>query len=70
MTDSLQRAFDAASRLPVEEQNALASWLIFELESERKWSELFANSQDKLALLANEALAEHRRGETQDLDLN
>ena len=64
MTESLQNAFDTASRLPDSEQDAIAAWLIAELESERKWDELFNKSQDKLETLANEALAEHARGET------
>ena len=64
MTESLQNAFDTASRLPDREQDAIAAWLIAELESERKWDDLFKKSQDKLEALANEALAEHARGET------
>ena len=70
MTDSLQRAFDAASQLPTGEQEALAAWLLTELESEQKWSQLFEQSSDALASLAKETLAEHSRGETQDLDLD
>lgn len=70
MTESLQRAFDAASQLPESEQDAIATWLLAELESERRWSDLFAASQDHLASLANEALDEHSRGETRELDTN
>ena len=70
MTESLQRAFDAASQLPESEQDAIAIWLLAELESDRKWSDLFAASQDQLASLANEALEEHARGETRELDTN
>ena len=68
MTESLQRAFDAASQLPATEQDAIGTWLLTELESEKKWSDLFARSQDQLASLAREALEEHSRGETLDLD--
>ncbi len=68
MTESLQRAFDAASQLPATEQDAIGTWLLAELESEKKWSDLFARSQDQLATLAKEALDEHSRGDTQDLD--
>lgn len=70
MTESLQRAFDAASQLPADEQEAIAKWILAELESERKWSNLFAASQDQLASLANEALDEHARGKTRELDTN
>lgn len=68
MTDLLKKAFDAASRLSEEEQDAVAEWLLAELASEEKWEERFAESQDVLYLLAREALDEHERGETRDLD--
>jgi hypothetical protein len=38
-----------------------------ELESERRWADAFARSQEFLAGLADEALAEHERGETKPL---
>lgn len=69
MTDLLKKAFDAASRLPEEEQDAVAEWLLAELASEEKWEARFAESQDALTLLAREALDEHERGETRDLAL-
>ncbi len=62
MTDLLKKAFDAASRLPESEQDAVAEWLLAELASEEKWEARFAESQDALSLLAQEALDEHRRG--------
>ena len=68
MTESLRRAFDVASRLPEAEQDAFATWVLSELESEKRWSELFVGSQDQLASLADAALEEHARGETRDLD--
>jgi hypothetical protein len=64
MTESLQNAFDTASQLPDSEQDAIAAWLIAELEADRRWDESFSNSQDKLAFLAKDALAEHARGGT------
>ncbi len=68
MTDLLKKAFDAVSRLPEDEQNALAELLLVELELEEKWEERFTKSQGALSLLAQEALDEHKRGETEDLD--
>ena len=68
MTKLLEQAFEKASELSTEEQNSLAKWLMLELESERRWDEAFARSSDKLENLAAEALLEHRRGETRDLD--
>jgi len=52
------------SLLPLKEQDALAAFLLEELASERKWDEQFATSQDQLALLAREAVAEFRAGRT------
>lgn len=68
MTEALQRAIDAISLLPASEQDALAGWLLTVLESEKKWSELFAKSPDLIASLAQEALDEHARGETRSMD--
>jgi len=68
MTKLLQRAFDEASKLPDGEQDALGRVLLEELASERRWGELFAGSEDLLAELADQALAEHRAGRTDKLD--
>jgi hypothetical protein len=67
MTKLLEKAFEKASSLPAQEQDAIADWLLAELESEGRWANLFAGSQDALKSLASEALEEHRRGETKDL---
>ena len=68
MTKALAKAFAQAVKLPPEDQDALASWLHAEVASERRWSDAFAHSQSHLADLAEEARAEHRRDETEDLD--
>ena len=67
MTTRLEQAFTEASKLSPKEQDALADWVLAELHSEKRWDKLFANSQDTLAQLASEALAEHRKGQTQEL---
>jgi hypothetical protein len=68
MTKLLEKAFEEAGKLPAGEQDSLAQWLLAELESETRWSEQFASSADKLAILAQRALSEHAAGETTDLD--
>ena len=68
MTDLLKKAFDAASRLPEDEQDALAEWLLMELASEEGWRVRFAETQGALSVLAREARDEHQRGETERLD--
>ncbi len=71
MTQLLQKAFERAAKLPQEEQDKFARFLLAELESERRWAELFSRSEseDLLEQLANKALAEHRAGRTQPLDI-
>jgi hypothetical protein len=68
VTDLLKKAFDAVSRLPENEQDAVAEWLLAELASEEGWGARFTETQDALSVLAREALDEHERGETEDLD--
>jgi hypothetical protein len=65
----LERAFSEASKLPEIEQNAMARWVLDEIESERKWSKLFAESENILAQLALEALEEEDKGKTTELDV-
>ncbi|MGQ0836176.1 MAG: hypothetical protein ACT4O5_14905 [Gammaproteobacteria bacterium] len=68
MTKLLQKAFEAAAQLPDQQQDELASMLLQEIASEQKWDAAFARSQDALAKLAREALAEHAAGRTAPLN--
>jgi hypothetical protein len=70
MTQLLREAFEKAAQLPQQEQDELASLMLAELESEKRWTELFSRpeSEDLLEHLANEALAAHRVGKTRSLD--
>jgi hypothetical protein len=70
MTRLLEKAFSQASHLSEKEQDSLAKRLLAELNSERKWDELFAESKDELAELAKETLAIHRSKKTNPLDIN
>ena len=69
-TPLLERAFAQAAKLPEREQDALAALVLEEMEAEKKWDDAFASSQDLLAQMAEEALAEHKRGETRPLDVD
>ena len=64
----LELAFEEATKLPPKEQDRLAEWLLAELTSEKRWDQLFSESEGLLERLATEALDEHRRGQTQELD--
>jgi hypothetical protein len=68
MTTLLQQAFAEAAKLPAEEQDVLAARLLAELAAEDDFDRAIAGSSGKLASLAAEALAEHRAGQTQELD--
>ena len=70
MTKLLEKAFVDASKLPKVEQNALAKWIMRELDAERKWDDAFADSEDILDQLADEALEEHRKGKSKPFDIS
>jgi hypothetical protein len=69
MTRLLERAFEEASKLPEVDQNALAKWVMEELEAEGKWAKTFAASEDILDKLADAALAEHKQGRAKPLNI-
>lgn len=68
MTELLEKAFAEASKLPLDEQDALAALLLEELASEQRWAQAFAKSSDKLSNLADEAIAKFKQGKTQPFD--
>jgi hypothetical protein len=63
----LEKALHEVAKLPTSEQDAVAAIVLEELASEQRWAESFAKSQDKLAKLAEEALAEYNAGRTKPL---
>ena len=67
MTQLLDKALSEIAKLPASEQDAVAALVLEELASEERWSSSFAESQDLLATLAEEALAEHAAGKTTPL---
>lgn len=70
MTKLLEKAFEEAARLPEMDQNALAKWVLDELRSEKVWADAFAESEDVLEKLANEAIIEKRKGKAVPLDID
>jgi hypothetical protein len=68
MTTLLQKAFAEAAKLPEAEQDLLASRLLAELAAEDDFDRAIACSADRLVGLAQEALAEHRSGQKEELD--
>jgi hypothetical protein len=68
MNKLLERVITETAKLPERDQEAFAAFMLAELESERRWDDLFARSQDLLAQMAEEADAEYRAGLTEPLD--
>jgi hypothetical protein len=69
VTKLLEEAFTALSKLPEEDQDAIATLILEELISERQWTEAFAKSQDQMSRLADEAIEEFKKGQTKTWDL-
>ena len=67
MTRLLKKAMSEIEKLTESEQDAVAALVLEELSSEQRWTELFAKSHDKLAKLADMALADHVEGRTKPL---
>ena len=68
VTTLLEQAFAKAATLPTAEQDVLASRLLAELADEDDFDRAIAATSDKLAVLARQALAEHKAGLTEELD--
>ena len=57
-----------ASRLPLAMQNLIAERLLEDIRAEAEWDKSFADSQDELSSLADEAVADFRNGKTKPLE--
>ena len=68
MTVRLEEALKRVEALSQEDQDAIASQILESLEDEESWARKFRDRPDVLKRLADEALAEHQRGETRPLD--
>jgi len=68
MIQLMEKVLTEISKLPADEQESLAAWILEELASNRRWDEAFANSQNLLDQMADEALSEHRADKTLPLD--
>ncbi len=68
MTGLLENALRRVESLSREEQDAIASQIIETLEDEALWERSFRERPGVLRSMAQEALDEHRRGETRPLD--
>lgn len=68
MGELLERAIEEAHKLSDDEQEAIGAWLLAEIESERRWDELFSRPpSEALNRMAAEALEDFRAGRTSPL---
>ena len=70
MTQLLEKALIEVYRLPPEEQDAIAAIILEELEDERRWNKAFAESQDKLAQLAQKVRADIKAGRVKKIGID
>lgn len=72
MSQLMEQAFLKARQLPEADQEAIASIILQEIESEQRWDELFARpeSADLLTRMANQALIQVEAGHARWLGVN
>jgi hypothetical protein len=68
MTKLMEQAIERLRSLPVERQDQVAGFLLYELESDRKWEETTEKYADKLDKLVADVIDSDRRGECDPLD--
>ena len=62
MTELLDRTITKLRTLSVEQQDAIATIILEELEDEIQWNTSFGRSQDLLSKLAKKAMSEYHIG--------
>ena len=72
MSHLIEQALQRVKELPEPDQEAIGSIILQEIESDRRWSELFSrqDSADLLSRMADEALVKAREGLARKLDFN
>jgi hypothetical protein len=70
VTKRFEKVINKVGKLPAEEQDAIADWILEELADEQRWQKSFAETQDLLEKMADNAMREHKQGKTRPLDLS
>lgn len=68
MTETAEKLSEELNKLPEEQQDRIAAFLLEDLKDEQRWTKLFANSQEELSRLADEAIEEFERGGTEPME--
>jgi len=64
----LEKAFEEVAKLPEDQQETIARWILDELADEERWDAAFADTSNELSKLASKALTDFRAGRTDELD--
>ena len=70
MTQLLEKALIEVYKLPPELQDFIAAIILEELEDERRWDKTFAESQDLLTKLAEEARGDIKAGRVKQMGID
>lgn len=70
MTQLLEKVLIEVYKLPPEQQDAIAAMILEELEDEQRWDKTFAESQDKLELLAQKVRADIKAGRVKKMGID
>jgi hypothetical protein len=68
MTRLMEKAIEALRFLPEEQQDAVAGFVLCEIEADRRWAATSLQHADKLRELADEAREDFQAGRTSVLD--
>lgn len=68
MTGLLEKALKRIEALPEAEQDAIAAQILETIEDEEEWDRTVRADRERFRALADEALEEHRRGETRPIE--
>ncbi|KAF0108313.1 MAG: hypothetical protein FD146_887 [Anaerolineaceae bacterium] len=69
VTKRFERVIIKVGELPAQEQDALADWILDELEDDLRWQKAFAGSRGALENMAEKALLDRAQGINQSCDL-
>ena len=70
MTRLLEKVLAEVYKLPPEKQDTIAAVILEELEDERLWDKVFAESQDKLAQLARKVRTDIKADRVQKMGID
>ncbi|TVR20608.1 MAG: hypothetical protein EA396_10085 [Anaerolineaceae bacterium] len=68
MTRLMQKAIAELTKLPEDQQETMAQWILDELEDEARWEQAFAASLPQLKKLGDQALKDYQAGRTRELE--